>query len=53
MNHALKQYESMSLEVFDDMTNTYQKFYKNAASFCERCLRLIEPDSGGSDVLRN
>ena len=42
----------MNKEVFDDITTTYQKFYKNAASFCERCLRLIEPDSGGSDTLR-
>jgi hypothetical protein len=28
------------------------KFFSKAALFCERCLRVIEPDSGGSNDLR-
>lgn len=28
------------------------KFYSEAAFYCERCLRLLEPDSGGCEDLR-
>ncbi|CAD8069351.1 unnamed protein product [Paramecium sonneborni] len=44
-------YLELQIQLQEENINQ-SKFYNKAALFCERCLRVIEPDSGGSNDLR-
>lgn len=52
MIETISQYEKSNMIIVDDYADIQLKFYRNAAAYCERCLRLVEPDSGGSEDLR-